>query len=319
MDPPGAFKVLVDYPWDEPFLAEPRKQELEVLLEWMVAAGEANVSVAFDDRTAKVLRTLGQPLELVNLGQTKASLRLDSRFVKDVVQRADQDSVPWAPIAEHLRDAYGLQPIVVDLFLCFLCQRDHRALTEAGGEPVEVKLGMPPASRLRLQRGTVVAAADWHRLRDLGEHLFAEERPPAHRSLQAQDRFAGKLREHGQRKRVVLQGLHQRLVHLGVDEGSGRLAELAAANARLSPLAQTTTDSYKVLTELLASWPDDAMEPLASLVRQAEPMRDALAELSETARQHLEAGRGHPARGADVREQLARLRGAWRRRRRRSR
>ncbi|HEX9734206.1 MAG TPA: hypothetical protein VGG06_19720, partial [Thermoanaerobaculia bacterium] len=159
MDPPGAFKVLVDYPWDEPFLAEPRKQELEVLLEWMVAAGEANVSVAFDDRTAKVLRTLGQPLELVNLGQTKASLRLDSRFVKDVVQRADQDSVPWAPIAEHLRDAYGLQPIVVDLFLCFLCQRDHRALTEAGGEPVEVKLGMPPASRLRLQRGTVVAAA----------------------------------------------------------------------------------------------------------------------------------------------------------------
>jgi hypothetical protein len=146
-------------PWDEPFLAEPRKQELEVLLEWMVAAGEANVSVAFDDRTAKVLRTLGQPLELVNLGQTKASLRLDSRFVKDVMQRADQDSVTWAPIAEHLRDAYGLQPIVVDLFLCFLCQRDHRALTEAGGEPVEVKLGMPPASRLRLQRGTVVAAA----------------------------------------------------------------------------------------------------------------------------------------------------------------
>jgi len=96
----------------------------------MVQAGETNVSVAYDETAGRVLKYLGQPLELVNLGQSKASFRLDSRYIKDVLQRTDQDSVAWAPIADHLRETYGFQPMLVDLFLCFLCQRDHRALQE---------------------------------------------------------------------------------------------------------------------------------------------------------------------------------------------
>ena len=42
---------------------------------------------------------------------------------------------------------------------------------------------MSQTVRIRLQRGTLVGAADWHRLRDLGNHLFGEPRPPAHRSV----------------------------------------------------------------------------------------------------------------------------------------
>jgi hypothetical protein len=78
--------LLMDrrYPQHPTFLAEPKKQDLEVLLDWMVQAGETNVSVAYDESVGKVLKSLGQPLELVNLGQTKASLRLDSRYIKDV-------------------------------------------------------------------------------------------------------------------------------------------------------------------------------------------------------------------------------------------
>src|SRR5262249_37749676 len=132
--------LLMDrrYPQHPTFLAEPKKQDLEVLLRWMVEAGEGSVSVAFDEGVGKVLKTLGQPLELVNLGQTKASLRLDSRYIKEVLQRSDHDTVAWTPIADHLRETYGFQPLLVDLFLCFLCQRDHRALQEFLGEPVDV-------------------------------------------------------------------------------------------------------------------------------------------------------------------------------------
>ncbi len=302
--------LLMDrrYPQHPHFGAEPRKADLEKLLDWMVQAGEANVSVAYDEGSGKILRTLGQPLELVNLGQTKASLRLDSRYIKDVLQRADQDSLPWAPIAEYLRDTYGLQPLVVDLFLCFLCQRGHRALRELDGDPVDVAIGMPTATRIRLQRGKLLGAADWHRLRDLGNHLFGVPRPPAHRSLQGQDRFAATLQGHGQEKRTVLQGLHQQLVSLDVDEGE-RLAELASANGRLAPLAQSSTDSFKVLSELLGQWPDDSSDPLRSLVQGAEALRDALQEFDETARRNLQAGANHPVIGEEVRAHLGTLAG----------
>ena len=302
--------LLMDrqYPQHPHFASEPKKADLEKLLHWMVEAGEQNVSVAYDDAVAKVLKCLGQPLELVNLGQTKASLRLDSRYIKDVLQKTDADAVAWEPIREHLRDTYGFQPLVIDLFLAFLCQRDHRALQEIDGEQVEVKIGMSPSIRLRLQRGMLVGHAEWHRLRELGHHLFAEPPPAAHRSLQGQDRFAGQLMAHGQAKRTVLQALHERLVHLGIERGD-RLDEIAEANKRLVPLVEKTTDSYKVLTDVLNAWPEDPSDPLRPLIQGAEAIRDALGTLNENARQNLSAVTAHNALGAAVQDHLAGLEG----------
>jgi hypothetical protein len=302
--------LLMDrrYPQHPTFLAEPKKADLDALLGWMVSAGEGSLSVAYDENVGKVLKTLGQPLELVNLGQTKASLRLDSRYIKDVLQRVDQDSVAWAPVAEHLRDTYGFQPLLVDLFLCFVCQRDHRALQAIDGDLLDVRIGMPQGTPIRLQRGKLVSAAEWHRLRDLGNHLFGEPRPPAHRSLQSQDRFALSLQAKGQAKRAVVQGLHARLVHLGVEKGA-RLEELSGANARLSALAQTTTESHKVLSELLAAWPDDASDAMRTLVQQVESLRDSLGELNEHARSNLKAGQTHPIVGTDASGHLSALEG----------
>lgn len=288
------------------FGAEPKKADLEALLEWMVQAGETNVSVAYDESKSKVLRNLGQPLELVNLGQTKASLRLDSRHIKEVLQRTDQDTVPWAPIAEYLRDTYGFQSQVIDLFLCFLCQRDHRALQDINGEPIEVKIGMSPTIRVRLQRGKLVSPAEWGRLRDLGDQLLAVKRPSANRSLQAQDRFATAAKDHGASRRTVLQGLHKHIVELGVDTGD-RLRQLADANTRLAALALATTDSHKILTDLLAVWPDDPSDPLRAVVQQCETMRDALAELNVNARTNLKAGAHHPTLGVEVLDHLGAL------------
>lgn len=301
--------LLMDrqYPAHPGFLAEPKKSELELLVKWMLEAGETNVSVQYDDATGKVLKALGQPLELVNLGQSKASLRLDSRYIKDVMQRADQDSLLWAPVAEHLRDTYGLQPLVIDLFVCFLCQRDHRALHATTADPVDVRIGMAPTP-IRLQRGNVVGHAEWSRLRDLGSSLFGLQRPPAQRSLQIQDRFVAELKAKGHERRVVLQGLHERLVHLGAD-GSDRCKEVATANQRLGPLGQTTTDSHKILVELLTQWPEDPSDPLPSLVGQATAIRDALADLNDASRNHLKNGLGHPVVGAEVEAHLEKLDG----------
>lgn len=188
--------LLMDrhYPQHPVFLAEPKKAELGRLLEWMVAAGDATTSVSYDEETAKALRSFGQPLELANLGQTKASLRLDSRYIKDVLQRTDRDVVNWTEVADALREQYGFQPLVLDLFLGFLCQRDHRALNQVSGDPIEVTIGMPASAAVRLERGKLVGPAEWSRLRELAVHLLGLSQPPAQRSLQQQDRLAAAMR-----------------------------------------------------------------------------------------------------------------------------
>jgi hypothetical protein len=106
----------------------------------------------------------------------------------------------------------------------------------------------------------------------------------------------------------VLQGLYSRLVHLGVEQGD-RLKELSTANTRLGAVAQATTDSHKVLTDLLAAWPDDNSDAVRSIVQQAETIRDAVGELNENARGNLKAGVQHASIGTEVRGHLGALEG----------
>lgn len=301
-------QLLMDrqFPEHPNFLAEPKKADLARLLQWMIDAGDATTSVAYDDETGKALRTLGQPLELVNLGHSKASLRLDSRFIKDVLQRTDRDVVNWTEVADELRRAYGFQPLVLDLFLCFLCQRDHRALNNVSGDPVEVSLGMSAAIPVRLERGKLTTAAEWSRLRELAVHVLGMTQPPAQRSLQQQDKLARLMREKGVERRTALQSLYERLGHLGVESGPRR-EQLAEANARLAPLARQTTDSHGVLTELLGKWPEQPDDPLRSVVLSADMGLTVLNRLEQKARDHLAAGREHPTVGALARDHLDEL------------
>src|SRR5262249_43231608 len=144
------------------------------------------------------------------------------------------------------------------------------------------------------------------RLRELGTQLFGVPQPIAHRSLRGQDQFAATLREHGQKGRTVLQGLYERLGHLGVESGPRR-EELAMANGRLAPLAQATRDSQKVLNELLAQWPDNSSDPVRTVVQQAEVLRGVLGEVDEQALKHLQDGIGNPLVGAQAKDHLASL------------
>jgi hypothetical protein len=301
-------QLLMDrrYPQHPQFLAEPKKAELGKLLDWMVVAGDATTSVNYDEETAKALKNLAQPLELVNLGQTKASLRLDSRYIKDVLQKTDKDVVNWTEVADALREQYGFQPLVLDLFLGFLCQRDHRALNQVSGDPLEVTIGMPASVPVRLERGKLVGPAEWSRLRELAVQLLGLPQPAAQRSLQQQDKLAAAMRQKGAERRTALQGLYARLGHVGVDKGARR-DEVAEANARLGPLEESTTDSHRVLTSILGKWPERADDPVRAVAQGVEAARDALAELNDEARAHLEKGRGHQAVGTQVATHLDEL------------
>ncbi len=301
--------LLMDrrYPQHPSFLTEPKKADLARLLEWMILAGDATTSVNYEEDTATALKNLGQPLELVNLGQTKASLRLDSRYIKDVLQRADKDVVNWTEVADALREAYGFQPLVIDLFLAFLCQRDHRALNPVSSDPIEVTLGMPTSLAVRLERGKLVSHAEWSRLRELATDLLGLSHPPSQRSLQQQDKLALAMRKAGVDKKLALSGLYERIGHLGVEDGARR-DELFEAIQRLAPLATNTTDSHKVLTALLGKWPEKADDPVRAVVQGVEVTREALSGLDDKARDHLAAGREHAIVGVQAAAQLDELR-----------
>jgi len=67
-------------------------------------------------------------LELVTWARPRLAAAR-SRYIKDVLQRADQIRLPGLRSPITARDL-RLPAAVTDLFLCFLCQRDHRALRE---------------------------------------------------------------------------------------------------------------------------------------------------------------------------------------------
>lgn len=298
-------RVLMDrrYPHHPHLSAQPKKQDLELLLCWLVNAGAHNTSVAFSADESRVLQTLGVPLELVHLGQGKASLRVDSRYLKLVLQLADQDSVSWSTIADRLRDEFGFEPLLQDLFLCFLCARDHRALHESTNEPVEVRIGMPTSARIRLQRGQLVSTAEWHRLRDLAQQLFGLAQPPAQRSLHAQDALHRTLFDKAVQKRQGLQGVRERIQTFDIPDGA-RLDALATAHERLRPQGRLTPDSYNQLRHLLAAWPDRNDDPLRVLVQQIDLQVEALDALDATAYSQLRRGLQHATLGPLVHKHL---------------
>lgn len=300
--------LLMDrrYPQHPPFRAEPKKADLELLLKWMVDAGDTHASLAFDEATGKVLRSLGEPLELVNLGQSKASLRLDTRYIKDVLSRVDKDVVSWTGVVEHLRDTYGLPSLVIDMFLCFLCQRDHRALTDdTMRDPVEVKLGMPVSARIQLQRGKVLGVAEWGHLRDLGHVLLGVDRPASHRSLQSQDKFFRSMKEKARAKRDVVQQVQEQLRKLGAGD-SERVRELGEVYEKLGVLLKEGMDSYEGLGAFLGAFPEEARDVRGVIERVGE-MLAALAVLDKSGLINLEAAREHAVLGGDLREHLSAL------------
>jgi len=169
-----------------------------------------------------------------------------------------------------------------------------------------VRIGRKASTPIRLERGKLLDAAAWSRARELGQALFGCKLPPAHRSLQTQDGYCTELKELGVEHRQALQGLHTLLAGFEVEEGA-RAQDVKEANARLAPLAREGSDSFDLLTELLAKWPDDGDDPLRKLVMEAATLRDAVSEIDETARTNLRAGVKHAEHGQSVREHLDKL------------
>ncbi len=265
-------------------------------------------SVFADEATGVVLRNLGEPLELVSMGQTHGNLRLDSRFVKDVLDRFEGAELSWGPVDEHLQRHYGFQPALRNLFLLFALRlKGYRAVQEQSGAPVDIaELDNRPRSGLRLVRAPLLDPAAWSAALDLGSSLFGLPRPASLRVLSAQDAWAKQLREAGRERRQLL-GRQRELLGQWVDPQAPRCLRLRAASERLVAVDDGSTDSYRLLTALVAAWPADSADPLRETVRGAGEQLAVLDRLDQNAVHQLRAGAGHSTLGPAAGEQMAAL------------
>ena len=296
------------FPQHPRFASEPSAKDLHVLLAWLAAAADTtDRRAAIDDATADVLRKVGEPLELCTIGQSAAGLRLDTRYIRDVLGRFQAESVTWAPIDLHLADSYGFQPALRNLFLRFVMQlHSYRAVHEVTGQSVDVEVASRPLSGLRLERARVLELAEWSRVRELGAALFALSPPQAQPTLAAQDAWAAELRRAGHDRRQQLQQLHELLAALAPPEAD-RSAEVRDALKRLAPLDDTRLDPFQTLSALIAEWPPDAGDPLREVVRTAPAALAAAQSVDRTARSHLHDARTHPMFGPEAADLLADL------------
>ena len=282
------------------FGAEPKPDGLRVLCDWLARAAERPEQMeAYSDDELGVLRTLGEPLELVTLGQTRGQLRLDTRYIKTVREEAKGESVLWDGIDRKLQETYALTPVVRNFFLKLILRLDSfRAVHAINGSAVDVEIDARPRTSVKLVRAPLLDLAEWSRARELGPAVLRAVQPSSTRTLAEQDRYAATLKAAATERRGELQRLHERLEGLGV--GSSRRAETAsAANTRLAPLVKTNADSCAALREWMALWPDDVSDPARKSVRDAAALVQAIERIDTTARHSLEHAKSGPL-GSEV-------------------
>lgn len=257
-------------------------------------------SVHFSTDTSDALSRIAKPLELADVGQSRAQITHYGRFVK-VLDRelGDLKQVAWQPIADLLRgEPYGLPDELVDLLLVYVCLKGYRART-AAGDPVAATVGAG-ARVVTLQKAELLSLPQWSRARLLGEQLLGVRSPDAHRSLSAQDALASALERAAQDARRELDALRSDLSRLGALEGE-RVAELQRLRDLLAPLTTPGADSHARLAAWLEAWPTEDAS-LRTQLRSRHDNRTALDELNRTSRKHLLAAQGGrlAARVADV-------------------
>ncbi|HZO12457.1 MAG TPA: hypothetical protein VFB62_04340, partial [Polyangiaceae bacterium] len=239
------------------------------------------------DDEARALRTLGDPLELVQLGQTRGSLRLDTRYIKTVRDMAQGESVLWDPIDVKLADTYGMTTLVRNFFLRLLpALESFRAVHAMTGEPLdELPIDNKSRSQIKLLRAPLLDLAEWSRAREIARELLKVEAASGTRNLSAQDRLAKELEGRATTVRQQLSGAHEHLVRLGLADAP-RTKDLKEAQKRLAPL-MVGQDSCTKLRHWLEHWPADASDPLRLVVLRAGTISEALAKLGDNLRRTL--------------------------------
>lgn len=287
---------------------ELREADLVVVCDWLVEASDAGGEQHPYDVTTqgKLLKSIGGPLDLLELGEVRGRLRRDTRYLKAVLDRASGPRVTWDPIDQVLETEFGFNGLLRSFFLTYVSRAWGYRVLDDRGDVMTPKIATKIPPKVVLERAPLLEPAEWARIRDLLGKLLGAALSPAHRSVSEQDKLlVDAQKQLGEARRRSLRELHELLVGLGAGE-STRTRELADAIRRLAPLAATSTDSHGVLRELLAQWPDDATGA-RDAVRTADAVRDAVRAVESNVVEVLRHATEHAELGTEVQGALGEL------------
>ncbi|MCA9623608.1 MAG: hypothetical protein KC731_31520 [Myxococcales bacterium] len=297
----------VQFPQHPTFEADPSPKNLGLLYDWLVEAAEsAEQSAPFTSDVAPVLRGLGEPLELLELGQTRGRLRPDTRFLKEVLDLAQGERVAWGKIDEVLAQKFGFEPAVRNLFLGYLAQVQRFRMSRDNGEDHTFVLDAKPHTQVILERAALLDVTQWAQVRERAQTILGVT-APAHCTVSEQDRLAAKVVEAADAQHRALRALHESLAKLlgAQADDAPRLQKLREAIKRMATVMQAKK-SHQRLLALLAAWPDDADDAHREVLASREVTAAAVDAIDETSRTLL-ARRKDDAATAHLQTLVAKL------------
>jgi hypothetical protein len=277
----------VVYPKHPTFKSEPQEASLRALADFFVRA-KANANRAeFDVGTElKALQMLGEPLQLLEVGQSAAAIRQDGEYLQAIQRETSAQELVWDQTDARLAKDYGFQPLVRNFFLYLLVKAfEFRALEQGTGAPQEIKVQTKLWERVQLNRAPVLDHHEWTRARSLAEQLLGEVEKATRPSVSDQDRFLDSLRKRAGELTQQLNALSSALLHHKAGGGE-RHAEIQEAVKRLSPLLspllERDRDTSKPLRAWLEMWPKEIQDGTEHVVKQARVQHEALLKLDKT-------------------------------------
>jgi hypothetical protein len=207
---------------------------------------------------ARVLRVLGEPLELVQFGPAGAQLRLDGQYLKFVRQAASVEGT-WQSIDRRLHARHGLPPVVRNLFLVLLCRGlGYDAIK--GDRTIRVRLDDKVYEALTLRyAGTRSEQARWAEIRALARRAFGIDlspRPSLGARAQLKEDILSCISDLDRALRFIFQNLSK---ITGFENGIpylDRIKKILEDLAFLESMAKNPEeDMYNVLLKRI-SWPD---------------------------------------------------------------
>ncbi|TVQ88634.1 MAG: hypothetical protein EA397_16845 [Deltaproteobacteria bacterium] len=272
------------YPQHPTFGSAPTKDRLKELAAWMTQASNAGASMHYDQSNVSTLQMIGEPLELIRVGQSRATLEHTGRFARRLQELTQTDRVAWSPIADELTETFGLPAEVRDLLLIYVCLSGFRLRENRSGERVEPRIGMN-STAFTLERANVLPLPRWSAARKLAEHALGLDTHEAHRSLTAQDDLFRAAHEQAVVVRGRLQDLHRELQNLEAGDGR-RAAQIRQGLDGLAPLVDDSQDSAQALEKWLDGW-NDPDAHLAGLCQRASSILGWLNDLDRRSLNHL--------------------------------